>query len=154
VFWTFICLFFIRYSGFVSMFLATKHTRKSVDYLNFSCSDVPIFFEEQHYKFENESIQKCSLILFLIIKVCMILLHDLVFVVFIVNLLVKGVRKRYSNVHNLRHGGSVLIDRKIPNKPFQLLKLAEYIEKTIVRLLFSRRNRSKTGVRKNSLKQD
>jgi 1-acyl-sn-glycerol-3-phosphate acyltransferase len=44
-------------------------------------------------------------------------------------LLSKGVGKGIPSVsYNLRHGGSALIDRKIPNKPFLKSKLGDYIE--------------------------
>jgi 1-acyl-sn-glycerol-3-phosphate acyltransferase len=51
--------------------------------------------------------------------------------------------------YNLRHGGSVLIDRKIPNKPYQLLKdwlnISKYNRSAVI---FPEGTRSKTGVPK------
>jgi 1-acyl-sn-glycerol-3-phosphate acyltransferase len=54
----------------------------------------------------------------------------------------------------LRHGGSVLIDeKKIPNKPYQPLGLAEYMKYNRSAVIFPEGTRSKT-VPKRSLKQD
>jgi 1-acyl-sn-glycerol-3-phosphate acyltransferase len=133
------------------MFFGYQTHKKSVDYLNFFLVEVYKSFGNNLIIWKYESIQKmfrwfCVEPSKYVWYYC----YDLVFFDFIVNLSARRSWKSIPSVSlYLRHGGSVLIDRKIPNKPFRPLKDWLNISKnTIVQLLFSGRNTSKTGVPK------
>jgi 1-acyl-sn-glycerol-3-phosphate acyltransferase len=97
--------------------------KKSVDYLNFfllRCTNLL----GTTYKFENRKHSKNVPLIFCLNHQSM---YDMLWFGFF-RFHCKFVSKKElgksipSVSYNLRHGGSVLIDRKIPNKPFQLLK--------------------------------